>query len=141
MTPVERSRPSIRFTLGPRSTGRMNGAWWPQDDGLIARELSPLIEELSGRIGTVREVSLNWKAGSPRSSMRSVVMPVHLTSRPFHWVITLRGERRTVRMLLVTARTHRMLAMMVMRLAAQMPIVESPKEDEVTAALRIVMAA
>lgn len=92
MTPVERSRPSIRFTLGPRSTGRMNGAWWPQDDGLIARELSPLIEELSGRIGTVREVSLNWKAGSPRSSMRSVVMPVHLTSRPFHWVITLRGS-------------------------------------------------
>ncbi|EIT96780.1 hypothetical protein L829_3139 [Mycobacteroides abscessus MAB_030201_1075] len=44
-------------------------------------------------------------------------------------------------MLLVPARTHRMLAMMVMRLAAQMPIVESPKEDEVTAALRIVMAA
>ncbi|AMU21418.1 DUF5994 family protein [Mycobacteroides abscessus] len=124
----------------------MNGAWWPQDDGLIARELSPLIEELSGRIGTVREVSLNWKAGSPRSSMRSVAMPAHLTSRPFHWVIThwvitLRGERRTVRMLLVPARTHRMLATTVMRLAAQMPIVESPKEDEVTAALRIVMAA
>ncbi|SKH38420.1 Uncharacterised protein [Mycobacteroides abscessus subsp. massiliense] len=93
MTPVERSRPSIRFTLGPCSTGRMNGAWWPQDDGLIARELSPLIEELSGR------------------------------------------------MLLVPARTHRMLATTVMRLAAQMPIVESPKEDGVTAALRIVMAA
>ncbi|CPU65067.1 Hypothetical protein ERS075552_06668 [Mycobacteroides abscessus] len=68
-------------------------------------------------------------------------MPVHLTSRPFHWVITLRGERRTVRMLLVPARTHRMLATMVMRLAAQMPIIESPKEDEVAAALRIVMAA
>ncbi|EIU14280.1 hypothetical protein MA5S0422_2360 [Mycobacteroides abscessus 5S-0422] len=44
-------------------------------------------------------------------------------------------------MLLVPARTHRMLATTVMRLAAQMPIVESPKEDEVTAALRIVMAA
>ncbi|MDM2402231.1 DUF5994 family protein, partial [Mycobacteroides abscessus] len=41
----------------------MDGAWWPQDDGLIARELSPLIDELFEHIGTVSQVSLNWKPG------------------------------------------------------------------------------
>lgn len=141
MALTERSGPPIRFTLGPRSTGRMNGAWWPQDDGFIARELSPLIDVLSARIGVVTEVSLNWKAGSPRSSMRSAAMPPHLAGRPFHWVITLRGERRTVRMLLVPAHTNRILAMTVMRLAAQMPLLDAPNEGEVTTALRIIMAA
>lgn len=141
MTQAEYPGPPIRFTLGPRKTGRMNGAWWPQDDGLIARELSPLVEELSGQIGAVSEVSLNWKAGSPRSSMRSAAMPPSLTNRPFHWVVTLRGEHRTVRILMVPARTNRILARLIMRLAAQMPLLDSPKEDEVSAALRIIMAA
>ena len=68
-------------------------------------------------------------------------MPPHLAGRPFHWVITLRGERRTVRMLLVPAHTNRILAMTVMRLAAQMPLLDAPNEGEVTTALRIVMAA
>ncbi|AKC39122.1 Uncharacterised protein [Mycolicibacterium phlei] len=141
MTQAEYPGPPIRFTLGPRKTGRMNGAWWPQDDGFIARELSPLVEELSGHIGGVSEVSLNWKAGSPRSSMRSAAMPPSLTNRPFHWVVTLRGEHRTVRILMVPARTNRSLARLIMRLAAQMPLLDSPKEDEVSAALRIIMAA
>ncbi|MBA0047238.1 DUF5994 family protein [Mycobacterium sp. NPDC050853] len=119
----------------------MNGAWWPQDDGLIARELSPLIDELAEHIGTVSQVSLNWKAGSPRSSMRSAAMPPPLANRSFHWVVTLRGEHRTIQMLMVPARTNRLLARMIMRLAAQMPLLDSPKEDEVSAALRIIMAA
>ncbi|ALR14054.1 hypothetical protein MYCSP_10040 [Mycobacteroides saopaulense] len=119
----------------------MNGAWWPQDDGLIARELSPLVEELSERIGAVGHVSLNWKPGSPRSSMRSVAMPQYLANRPFHWVATLRGEYRTVRMLLVPARTNKLLARRVMRLAAQMPLLDSSSQDQVTAALRIILAA
>lgn len=141
MTQAEYPGPPIRFTLGPRKTGRMNGAWWPQDDGLIARELSPLIEELTSSIGAVSQVSLNWKAGSPRSSMRSVAVPSHLSTRPFHWVVTLEGAHRTVRILMVPARTNKILARMIMRLAAQMPLLDSPKEDEVSAALRIVMAA
>lgn len=141
MTQIEYPGPPVRFTLGPRKIGRMNGAWWPQDDGLIARELSPLIEELSERIGTISQISLNWEAGSPRSSMRSVAMPVHLANRPFHWVITLRGAHRTVRMLLVPARTNRLLARRIMRLAAQMPLLDSSSPDQVSAALRIITAA
>lgn len=141
MTQAEYPGPPIRYTLGPRKTGRMNGAWWPQDDGFIARELSPLIEELSEHIGPVNQVSLNWKAGSPRSSMRSAAMPPTLANRAFHWVVTLQGEHRTVRILMVPARTNRILARVIMRLAAQMPLLDSPKEDEVSAALRIIMAA
>jgi len=140
-TQTEYPGPPVRFTLGPRKTGRMNGAWWPQDDRLIARELSPLIEGLSAHIGAVSQVSLNWKAGSPRSSMRSAAMPPHLAGQPFHWVVTLRGEHRTIRMLMVPSHTNKILAMTVMRLAAQMPLLDSPKEGEVTTALRIVMAA
>lgn len=141
MTQAEYPGPPVRFTLGPRKTGRVNGAWWPQDDGLIARELSPLIEELCEDIGTVSEVSLNWKPGSPRSSMRSVAMPQHLANRPFHWVVTLRGENRTIRMLMVPARTNKLLARRIMRLAAQMPLLDSSSQDQVTAALRIILAA
>ncbi|WP_394334509.1 DUF5994 family protein [Mycobacteroides abscessus] len=141
MTQAEYSGPPVRFTLGSSRTGKMNGAWWPQDDGLIARELSPLIDDLFEHIGTVSQVSLNWKPGSPRSCMRSVAMPQYLANPPFHWVVTLRGEYRTVRMLMVPARTNKLLARRIMRLAAQMPLLDSSSQDQVTAALRIILAA
>ncbi|AWG65108.1 hypothetical protein D2E59_09145 [Mycobacteroides abscessus] len=141
MTQAEYPGPPVRFTLGPHKTGRMNGAWWPQDDGLIARELSPLVDELSDLIGAVHEASLNWKAGSPRSIMTSVALPPPLAKRPFHWVIALRGELRTIRMLVVPARTNKILAWRIMRLAAQMSLLDSSSEEQVAAARRIVMSA
>lgn len=141
MTPVERSRPSIRFTLGPpqhrtherglvaagRRTYRAGTLTVDRRAVRPHRHGARGIAQLEGRVAAVQH-----EVGGHACAFDEPPIPLGDHAE---------GERRTVRMLLVPARTHRMLATTVMRLAAQMPIVESPKEDEVTAALRIVMAA
>ncbi|CQA08868.1 Hypothetical protein ERS075657_05246 [Mycobacteroides abscessus] len=44
-------------------------------------------------------------------------------------------------MLVVPARTNKILAWRIMRLAAQMSLLDSSSEEQVAAALRIIMAA
>ncbi|EIV63636.1 hypothetical protein MMCCUG48898_2540 [Mycobacteroides abscessus subsp. massiliense CCUG 48898 = JCM 15300] len=44
-------------------------------------------------------------------------------------------------MLMVPARTNKLLARRIMRLTAQMPLLDSSSQDQMTAALRIILAA
>ncbi|MGH3723434.1 MAG: DUF5994 family protein [Mycobacterium sp.] len=125
--------------MGPTARSQMDGAWWPHDDRLLARELPSLVGQLAGHVGVVDQVSLNWKPGSRRSAMVTATMPESLSRTPCHWVITVHGEHRTVRVLVVPARTRLLLARAVLRLAAQMPVLDWTDIDD--AALRIIKAA
>ncbi|MCX5208218.1 DUF5994 family protein [Kitasatospora sp. NBC_00240] len=60
----------LRLTLTPdgAAAGRLDGAWWPRSDDLLA-ELPSLAKELDGRWGRVTRVTLNpahWPVIPPR---------------------------------------------------------------------------
>jgi hypothetical protein len=124
--PQERRLSSpVRFTLGSNLSSGLDGAWWPYSVS-IARELSGLTAALRDPLGEVVDIGVNW---SPlqgvldldlihRRGVAATQGPATIQLR----VMTITGSRARANLLVVPCRTSIALAVMLLRQAADLPV-------------------
>lgn len=118
-------RSPVRFTLTSTLGSGLDGAWWPHTVS-IARELSDLAEALEGPLGKVVDIGVNW---SPLQGVvnldllnRPGVPPGPAGERRRLRVMTFTGDLATAHLLVVPWGTSRALAVMLLRQAADLPV-------------------
>lgn len=114
-----------RLTLAAVLGDALDGAWWPHTTS-VARELTELTEALREPLGQVVDIGVNW------SALDGVLDLDSLTRRGVdalpggkarhQRVMTVTGSRARANLLVVPCRTTTALAVMVMRLAADLRI-------------------
>ena len=114
----------VRFTLGSNLASGVDGAWWPYSVS-IARELSGLTAAVRDPLGEVIDIGVNW---SPLQGVADLdlfhrgvaTMPgpavAHLR------VMTITGSRARASLLVIPCGTSIALAVMLLRQAADLPI-------------------
>jgi hypothetical protein len=115
----------VRFTLASVLGDGLDGAWWPHTAS-IARELPDLIDALREKLGQVLDIGLNWSPleGVPDLDLlnrRGVAASPGRETRRFR-VMTLTGSDACANLLVVPCRTSTALAIMLLRLAADLPV-------------------
>jgi len=114
-----------RLTLADRLGGGLDGAWWPHTTSM-ARELPDLIDALQEPLGQIVDIALNWSPleGVPDLDLlnrRGVAATPGRESRRFR-VMTLTSENAHANLLVVPFRTSTALAIMLLRHAADLPV-------------------
>jgi hypothetical protein len=103
----------------------LNGAWWPRSPS-IARELPELIDALRDSLGRVVDVRVNWSAFEGALDLDSLsrrgIDAVPGWKERHQRVMTITGDHAQANILVVPARTTTALAVMVLRRAADLPI-------------------
>jgi Family of unknown function (DUF5994) len=116
-TAAERRLPnSVRLTLAGQLGNDIDGAWWPRT-GLISRELHQLVSLLDVRLGQVIDINVNWSA---LQNQQNLDWGLWRGVNPH--VMTVVGRAEQAKLLIVPHRTGTALAVMVLRLAAALPI-------------------
>jgi hypothetical protein len=115
----------VRFTLASELGGGLDGAWWPHSAS-IARELPDLIDALRESLGQIIDIGLNWSPleGVPDLDLlnrRGVAATPGRETRRFR-VMTLTGSDARANLLVVPCRTSTALAIMLLRQAADLPV-------------------
>jgi hypothetical protein len=119
-----RSTP-VRLSVN-RELGRViDGAWWPRADR-ITNELPDLVAVLTPMLGDITAINVNWQ---------------HLQRPPdFNWpgwehkrqhVMTLNGAIGCANLLIIPYATYSALALMVLRCAADLPVLPADREKPV----------
>jgi hypothetical protein len=148
MTTAERrnTEGAVRLTLAPQLGEGLDGAWWPYTAS-VARELPELIEALHKLLGEVVDISVNWSSleGVPDLNAlthRGIAVLPGQAVRPQR-VMTVTGSKARANLLVIPSRTSRVLAVMVLRQAAGLPILpmhldtaECKAADEIVCAAR-----
>lgn len=121
----QRFRSPVRFTLTSTLGSGLDGAWWPHTVS-IARELSDLTDALREPLGKVIDIGLNWSSlqGVPDLDLlnrRGVASTPGRDSRHLR-VMTITGTRAKAHLLVVPCRTSIALAVMLLRQAANLPV-------------------
>jgi len=119
-------RLSLAFELG----SSLDGAWWPHTAS-VAGELPELVDALSARLGEIIAMSVNWSPweGSPdfdALNCRIIRDPSAVIAH--HRLMMVTGRTASASLLVVPCRTSNMLAVMVLRQAATLPIM--PRERD-----------
>ena len=122
----------VRLTLAIELGEGLDGAWWPHTAS-VARELPELIGALSARLGEVLDISVNWSSleGCPdfdAVKRASMVGPNRVASHQRLMMIT--GSQCSANLLVVPCRTSSALAVMVLRQAATLNIVDAERDTE-----------
>jgi Family of unknown function (DUF5994) len=116
-TAADRRAPSpVRLTLASGLGNDIDGAWWPRT-GLISRELPGLVSILEVRLGQVIDINVNWSA---LQNQPNLDWGLWRGVNPH--VMTVVGREDQAKLLIVPYRTGTALAVMVLRLAAALPI-------------------
>jgi hypothetical protein len=115
----------VRFTLASNLGSGLDGAWWPHTVS-IARELSDLTDALREPLGQVVDIGVNWSPlqGVPDLDLlnrRGVSATPGRDSRHLR-VMTFTGTRARAHLLVVPCRTSIALAVMLLRQAADLPV-------------------
>lgn len=118
----------VRFTLTSTLGSGLDGAWWPHTLS-IARELSDLTGALRGRLGTVIDIGVNWSPleGVPELDLlnrRGMSATPGRESRHLR-MMTLTGNQQRAHLLVVPCRTRPALAVMLLRQAADLPVLHA----------------
>lgn len=127
-TPRDRSAKSpCRLTLADRLGGGLDGAWWPHTTSM-ARELPDLIDALQEPLGQIIDIALNWSPleGVPDLDLlnrRGVAATPGRESRRFR-VMSLISDKAQANLLVVPFRTSTALAIMLLRHAADLPVLQ-----------------
>jgi hypothetical protein len=121
----QRFRSPVRFTLASTLGSGLDGAWWPHTVS-IARELSDLTDALRKPLGKVIDIGVNWSPlqGVPDLDLlnrRGVAATPGQDSRHLR-VMTVTGSRAKAHLLVVPCRTSIALAVMLLRQAADLPV-------------------
>ena len=118
-------RSPVRFTLASTLGSGLDGAWWPHTVP-IARELSDLTEAVREPLGKIVDIGVNWSPlqGVPDLDLlnrRGVPAMQGGDSRHLR-VMTITGSRANEQLLVVPCGTSMALAVMVLRQAADLPV-------------------
>ena len=121
----------VRFTLASELGVGIDGAWWPHTAS-IARELPELIDAVRPRLGRVIDIGLNWSPleGVPDLDLlnrRGVAATPGRETRQLR-VMTVTGSQARANLLVVPCRTSPALAVMVLRQAADLPILHAHQQ-------------
>ncbi len=120
-----RSGSPIRLTLAFELGDDLDGAWWPYTPS-VARELPELIDALRRPLGRVIDIGVNWSSLEGVPDLDSLhlrgnaVIPGRDTRH--QRVMTITGSLARTNLLIVPSRTTRALAVMLLRRAADLPI-------------------
>jgi hypothetical protein len=114
----------VRLTLAFDLGGDLDGAWWPHTAS-VARELPELTDALFRRLGRIIDISVNWSSltGPPdHDSLHrpNTADPGRMISR--QRLMTITGREAAATLLVVPSRTASVLAAVVLRRAAGLPI-------------------
>jgi Family of unknown function (DUF5994) len=135
----------VRLTLGPELRDAIGGAWWPYTSSM-ARELPGLIDALREPLGEVIDIGVNWSSLERVPDLdqlsRSGAVPLPGQETRHHRVMTVTGSTAQVHLLIVPSDTTKGLAVMILRTAAQLPILAIHQHtDAFRTAATIVQAA
>lgn len=114
----------VRLTLAAPLGGDVDGGWWPHT-ACAAHELPDLIEALHEPLGGVTDISVNWTSTEGEPSLDTIRVGAAATRGPHNnhqHLMTLTGRGAGAILLVVPHLTRPRLAVMVLRLAASMPI-------------------
>ena len=114
----------VRLTLANVLGAPVDGAWWPHSAS-IARELPELIDVLSPRLGDIVSISVNWSSLQASPDLDALYgaqpsLPGKVATR--QRLMTVRGSLASANILVVPCRTSSTLAVMLLRQAADLPI-------------------
>ena len=115
----------VRFTLASELGDGLDGAWWPHTVSM-ARELPDLIHALREPLGQVIDIGVNWSplegvADLDLLNRQGVAPGPGRETRRFR-VMTVTGCDARADLLVVPCRTSTALAVMLLRQAADLPI-------------------
>ncbi len=134
----------VRFTLGSNLVSGLDGAWWPYSVS-IARELSGLADALKEPLGDVIDIGVNWSPlqGVPDLDLyhrRGVaVLPGPATAQLR--VMTITGSRARANLLVIPCRTSIGLAVMLLRQAADLPVLYAHQNTPAHEAASVIVRA
>jgi hypothetical protein len=118
-------RSPVRFTLTSTLGSGLDGAWWPHTVS-IARELSDLTEAVREPLGKIVDIGVNWSPlqGVPDLDLlnRRGVPAMQSGENRHLRIMTITGSRAKAQLLVVPCGTSMALAVMVLRQAADLPI-------------------
>jgi Family of unknown function (DUF5994) len=122
----------VRLTLAVELGEGLDGAWWPHTAS-VARELPELIGALSGRLGEIIDISINWSSLEGCSDFdtvkrASMANPIRLTCH--HRLMMITGSQCSANLLVIPCRTSSAVAVMVLRRAATLDIVHAERDTE-----------
>jgi Family of unknown function (DUF5994) len=106
----------IRVCVSRKLGHDIDGAWWPRVDR-IANELPSLVAVLTPLLGDIKSINVNW---SPLQRPPDLNWPGWEQKRQH--VMTINGWDACANLLVVPYATNTALALMVLRLAADLPI-------------------
>lgn len=124
----------VRLTMAAELGGDdLDGAWWPYTASL-ASELPGLVDALTRRLGDVIDISVNWSslAGSPDldALIPRAAKPLPGLKIRHQRVMVITGSNAGANLMVVPCRTNSALAIMVLRLAAALPITTAELDTE-----------
>lgn len=134
----------VRFTLASELGDGLDGAWWPHTAS-IARELPDLIDALREPLGQIIDIGLNWSPleGVPDLDLlnrRGVAATPGRETRRFR-VMTLTGSDAKANLLVVPCRTSTALAIMLLRQAADLPVMYAHQHTSAFETAGVIVAA
>ena len=135
MSGPRRSACPVRIALATSLGGDIDGAWWPRVAS-VAGELPELVEALHRPLGEILDIRVNWSATDRTpdlSSMTSYAMSMPGWRHSRQRLMAISGRRARAKLLVVPHLTSSALGLMVLRLAAAMPI---PDAQQVSAVFK-----
>ena len=116
---------TVRFSLASNLGNCLDGAWWPHTVS-IARELSDLTDAVRDPLGPVIDIGVNWSPlqGVPDLDLlnrRGVAATPGRETRHLR-IMTITGSLARANLLVVPCRTSTALAVMLLRQAADLPV-------------------
>ena len=122
----------VRLTLAFDLGGDLDGAWWPHTAS-VARELPELTDALFRRLGRIIDISVNWSSltGSPdHDSLHrpNTTDPGQMISH--QRLMTITGSEAPATLLVVPSLTSSVLAALVLRRAAGLPITATEQNTQ-----------
>ncbi|BBZ44316.1 hypothetical protein MPRM_15970 [Mycobacterium parmense] len=113
----------MRLTLAHRLGSKIDGAWWPRTS-MISRELAELVAIMDARLGPITEIDVNW---SSLQRQHDLNWDWWQGIRPH--LMTVGGRDARATLLIVPHRTATALAVMVLRQAAGLPVLEAHRDS------------
>ena len=119
---VRRRANPIRLSVCCELGNEIDGAWWPRVHR-ISNELPSLVAVLTPLLGDITAINVNW---SPLQRPPDFNWPGW--QHKLQHVITVKGEDSCANLLIIPSATYSSLALMVLRCAANLPIVAGDRE-------------
>lgn len=119
---IGRRDDSLRLSVARTLGHAVDGAWWPRVDR-ITIELPHVVAALTPLLGRVTAIEVNWP---PLQRPPNLNLP-GWQGKPQH-VMTASGDDASAKLLIIPYSTRGALALMVLRLAANLPVDPADRE-------------